>query len=246
MEEKICRQLVDLNAHFYQEFGRAFSATRQRIQPGIQRLVRSLPLKGRWLDLGCGNGALAHWLVKNEFSGQYLGLDFSPALLAEAQRELQPGAISFQQADLSAVGWDVKLPAGEMDVVLSFAALHHLPGAALRRCWLSQVAGLLAPGGCLALSVWQFQHSPKLLARCLPWEQVGLNIGQLETGDTLLDWRYALPGQAEKVGLRYVHLFTAAELVDLAQPCGLHLEQSFESDGQGGRLGLYQLWRKAG
>jgi tRNA (uracil-5-)-methyltransferase TRM9 len=56
--------LLDLNRQFYQQFGAAFSATRQRIQPGVARLLERLPLQGRWLDLGCGNGELARELKK--------------------------------------------------------------------------------------------------------------------------------------------------------------------------------------
>jgi len=46
------------------------------------------------------------------------------------------------------------------------------------------------------------------------------------------------------VGLRYVHLFTREELADLASQTGFSIESEFESDGEGGRLGLYQAWRK--
>ena len=246
MNEAVRRQLVALNAHFYQEFGRAFSATRQRIQPGIQRTLALLPLEGNWLDLGCGNGALARHFLRAGFTGQYLGLDFSAALLEEAGRNLPPGAARFAQADLTAEDWADCLTQGEFEVIVSFATLHHLPGAAFRRHWLEQAAARLAPGGWFCVSVWQFQHSAKLMARCLPWERVGLHAEQLEDGDTLLDWRFALAGQAEQVGLRYVHRFTPLELTELAQACGLRVEQTYESDGQGGRLGLYQVWRKIG
>jgi hypothetical protein len=65
----------------------------------------------------------------------------------------------------------------------------------------------------------------------------------LEAGDTLLDWRFALPGQPEQNGLRYVHLFERAELAELAAAAGFTVVDEFESDGEGGRLGLYQAWR---
>jgi len=65
----------------------------------------------------------------------------------------------------------------------------------------------------------------------------------VEEGDALLDWRYH-PDQAEQAnGLRYVHLFTREELARLRAAGGFTLLEEFESDGQGGRLGLYQVWR---
>jgi hypothetical protein len=60
----------------------------------------------------------------------------------------------------------------------------------------------------------------------------------------LLDWRYTLPGQPDLVGLRYVHLFGRAELADLASAGGFELDEEFVSDGEGGKLGLYQSWKK--
>jgi len=53
-----------------------------------------------------------------------------------------------------------------------------------------------------------------------------------------------LPGQPEQIGLRYVHLFSRSELTELAAQAGFSIENEFESDGDGGRLGLYQAWRK--
>ncbi len=128
--------------------------------------------------------------------------------------------------------------------MLALAVLHHLPGAGLRRQVLGQVHELLGPGGWFIHSEWQFQNSARLMARRLPWDSIGLKEEDLEEGDTLLDWRHALPGQAEQAGLRYVHLFSRPELADLAAQSGFAIQQEFESDGEGGRLGLYQVWRR--
>ena len=43
-------------------------------------------------------------------------------------------------------------------------------------------------------------------------------------------------------GLRYVHLFDEAELGCLAAEAGLVIADTYLSDGEGGRLGLYQVW----
>ena len=50
------RQLVELNRQFYADFGKNFSATRQRIQPGVRKIILGLVGTERILDLGCGNG----------------------------------------------------------------------------------------------------------------------------------------------------------------------------------------------
>jgi SAM-dependent methyltransferase len=238
--------LLDLNRRFYSNFGPAFAATRRRVQPGVLEALRRLPHSGNWLDLGCGSAELARVLAQAGFQGRYLGLDSSAELLAAAPPDLagRPAfSASFQQADLALPGWAAGLPAAAWEIVTSFAVLHHLPGVELRRQVLRQVRNLLAPEGRLVHSVWQFHHSPKLLERRQPWERAGLSPADVEPGDTLLDWRYALPGQPEQVGLRYVHLFSSGELAGLAAACGFEIMAEYESDGAGGRLGLYQVWR---
>lgn len=241
--------LLDINSRFYRQCGETFAATRRRIQPGVRRVLAQIPPAENWLDLGCGSGALAlEWLQQGR-SGGYLGLDSSPVLLEEAQRVVPPGGrASFALADLAADPWGgfpEVLDLRPLHGVFSFAVLHHIPGAAARRQILQQVHRLLSPGGQFIHSEWQFQHSPRLTARIQPWEQVGLRPADVEPGDTLLDWRAPSTGHGPApMGLRYVHLFERTELAELARDSGFNIVEEFESDGVGGRLGLYQKWSR--
>lgn len=244
MRPEIVSALLSVNNEFYQTFGPAFAATRRRIQPGVRRILDSLPAGGDWLDLGCGSGALAVEWLKAGKGGSYTGLDFSQPLLTEARRAASGAGIEFLAADLSAPDWDAPLAGRKFDGALAFAVLHHLPGEALRRQVAVKVRSLLKPGGWFIHSEWQFQHSARLMARVQPWERIGLRGEDVEPGDTLLDWRFALPGQSEQSGLRYVHLFNREELARLAAAAGFTIQDEFESDGEGGRLGLYQRWRR--
>ncbi len=239
--------LLDINHQFYQNFGRAFAATRRRIQPGTRRILNALR-PGDYLDLGCGSGSLAAAWVESGPPGSYTGLDFSQALLDEARLAVdglsRPGlTLRFLQADLSDPAWDAPLEGLRFDGILALAVLHHIPSFDLRLSILRQARALLKPGGVFTHSEWQFQNSPRLMARRLPWQRAGIDPAALEPGDTLLDWRYALEGQPEQVGLRYVHLFERAELAELAQASGFEIVEEFSSDGEGGSLGLYQRWR---
>lgn len=250
MKLETAQKLVDINGQFYQTFARSFAETRRRIQPGVRRVLDGLPARGRWLDIGCGSGALAAAWVQSGREGAYLGMDFSAGLLDEARSattglENPQRSIRFAQADLSAPDWAAPLSGQTFDAVLAFAVLHHLPGVDLRRRLARDVFALLPPGGLFIHSHWQFQHSEKLMRRVLPWQTVGLDDSALDPGDTLLDWRHPLPGQPDARGLRYVHLFSLEELEELARETGFGVRETFESDGEGGRLGLYQVWQKA-
>jgi SAM-dependent methyltransferase len=235
MDPEIRARLTAINHQFYQTFAEDFSATRTRLQPGVRQVVESLPVQARLLDLGCGNGNLARALHRRGFEGVYVGLDFSAALLAEIQQAVA-GQFTFVQADLAEPGWDDQLPPGPYDAVLAFAVLHHLPGADLRREILRRVRAHLAPGGQFYHSNWQFLNSPRLRKRIQPWPRAGLMGNQVDPGDYLLDWRRG--GE----GLRYIHHFSPEELAGLAVETGFQVLDTFWSDGEGGNLGLYQVW----
>jgi tRNA (uracil-5-)-methyltransferase TRM9 len=241
--------LLDLNRRFYTNFSSSFAATRRRIQPGVRRILAGLPDSetDKWLDLGCGSGALAAEWLEADRQSTYAGIDFSQSLLREAEQALSnsPGRerITFFQADLASPGW-ARAVSEKFSGALSFAVLHHLPSVNLRQNLIQQVCDLLPTDGRFYLSVWQFQHSPKLMARRVAWELAGLSDDDIEPGDTLLDWRADEPRQTGEVGLRYVHLFQPAELTELAASSGFQVVETFESDGQGGNLSLYQVWSK--
>jgi tRNA (uracil-5-)-methyltransferase TRM9 len=252
MDDKTINTLIEINRRFYDEFGQSFADTRRRIQPGVRRILADIQDGQNWLDLGCGSGALALEWARVVRQGSYTGLDFSPALLAEAHTALHEALIPaglnicFFPADLSNPDWAEKLQQEcgllSYDGILAFAVLHHLPSHALRQQVLRQARVLLKPGGRFIHSEWQFQNSPRLMERRVDWATVGLSVDMLEEGDTLLDWRHALPGQPTRTGLRYVHLFSTNELVQLAEESGFKIINEFESDGEGGKLGRYQVW----
>jgi tRNA (uracil-5-)-methyltransferase TRM9 len=227
--------LLDLNRQFYQTFALPFSATRHRLQPGVLRILEGIGPQADLLDLGCGNGELAHELARCGHDGSYTGLDFSPPLLEQAVAGKPPN-FRFVQADLASADWDAALRGEHYDATFLFAVLHHIPGEELRLGILREIKPLLKPDGRLIHSEWQFLNSPRLAARVQPWSTIGLSDVDVDRGDYLLDWREG--GQ----GLRYVHHFCEAELVILAGKSGFQVVESFLSDGENGRLGLYQVW----
>jgi 2-polyprenyl-3-methyl-5-hydroxy-6-metoxy-1,4-benzoquinol methylase len=236
MQDTTLRRLLELNHQFYQSFGDEFSATRARIQPGVSLVIRRLEGHEHILDLGCGNGELARQLARLGHQGSYTGIDFSQPLLASAGQQPDSFPVKFIEADLTGRDWDSALPPEKYDFIFSFATLHHIPSEKLRIQILMKVSRLLKKGGQFIHSHWQFMNSPRLKNRIQPWQAAGLVSEELEPGDHLLDWKRG--GH----GLRYIHLFNEEELSRLAEATGFRVCETFLSDGQGGRLGLYQMW----
>ena len=231
-------RLLEINREFYTRFGDSFSATRQRIQPGVRRVLEMLGGDQAILDLGCGNGELARELAKRGHRGSYLGVDFSVPLLREAKPQPQVSSAKFLEIDLTQLSkTNSLLERGPWDVITAFAVLHHIPSTQIRLDILRTVHDLLTENGKFILSNWQFLNSEKLRARIQPWTAAAIQQSDVDTGDYLLDWR------SGGAGLRYVHHFSEAELSALAQQTGFVIQETFYSDGIGGDLGLYQVWQ---
>jgi tRNA (uracil-5-)-methyltransferase TRM9 len=237
VKPEIAQKLIELNRQFYQTFALQFSATRQRLQPGVQQILQTIPTDSNILDLGCGNGELSRWLRQRGHSGWYVGLDFSHEILSLALQKNEHERSVFLKRDLAQPGWEEGLPRQQFDLILAFAVLHHLPSRELHLQILNAVRNRLATQGMFVHSEWQFLNSERLRSRIQPWQAAGMNEDEVEPGDHLLDWRQG--GH----GLRYVHHFSPEELAELADATGFQIEDSFHSDGEGGQLGLYQIWR---
>ena len=89
MQPEIANQLLELNHQFYQTFAAEFSSTRQRLQPGVLKVIGAIPHTAKILDLGCGNGLLAAEVMKQGHTGYYVGMDMADRLI---EIELDRGA----------------------------------------------------------------------------------------------------------------------------------------------------------
>jgi tRNA (uracil-5-)-methyltransferase TRM9 len=248
MKDWVIEKIACLNQEFYQKFAKSFSSTRQRIQPGVARILSQVSGDLDWLDIGCGNGNLAFACLEAGRAGQYLGCDISPELLEDAWKLLAgqtPGTgfqAAFCQIDLNIENWTASLPQKKWAQISLFAVLHHIPSADYRIGLCTALRGLLQPDGRVFVSVWQLQNSARLLPRIKPWGLVEISHHEVEEGDVLMDWRAGVRTEDKGEALRYVHIFSEHELTDLARQAGFQVTDSFYSDGHEGNLGLYQEW----
>jgi trans-aconitate 2-methyltransferase len=97
------------------------------------------------VDLGCGEGALTASLAQRWPDASVTGVDSSATMLAAAAAHAVPGRVEFTAGDVS--DWE---PGGPVDVVVSNAVLHWVPG---HDRIMSRWAGWLSPGGQVAVQV---------------------------------------------------------------------------------------------
>ena len=248
MNPETQKQLLSLNRRFYTTVAEPFDATRLATQPGKVELVRRLPLESNGkvptlADIGCGNGRLAWLLDEQGIRLDYVGVDANVQLLALAEShtaDLRYVRTRFVQADIAQPNWihAIPQPSPGFDIVTCLATLHHLPGYNLRRAAMQALAMLVAPGGVVAISTWQFLTSPRFRAKLIDWSEVDIDPKQVEPGDALLPWQQGVSA------VRYVHQLDLDEVTTLAAHAGLRVEESYFADGKEGNLNLYALLRR--
>ncbi|MET7394799.1 class I SAM-dependent methyltransferase [Dactylosporangium sp. NPDC005572] len=118
----------------------------------LSRLAR--PAGGRWLDVGCGTGALSAAIPAPAL---LTGVDRSPGFV-RAARAAVPHA-SFTVADAR----DLPFPAGCFDTAVSGLALNFVPGPAARP--VGELARVTAPGGTVAAYVWDYAGGMEMMRR---------------------------------------------------------------------------------
>jgi SAM-dependent methyltransferase len=132
-------------------------------RPVARRFVDWLAAKpgGRWLDVGCGTGALTEAVLRSARPSQILGVDPSPAHVEHARRQVDDDRAAFGVGDaLSLPG-----PGGRFDAVVSGLVLNFVPGAAQAVAEMTRVA---VPGGVVAAYVWDYADGMQLI-RCF-WD----------------------------------------------------------------------------
>jgi trans-aconitate 2-methyltransferase len=118
----------------------------ERARPFADLLARvRAGAAGTVVDMGCGTGALTASLAERWPGALVTGVDSSPEMLAAAAEHALPGRVRFVPGDVR--DW---APPGPVDVVVSNAVLHWVPG---HEELLARWATWLGPGGELAVQV---------------------------------------------------------------------------------------------
>lgn len=126
-----------------------------RLRPALDLMARITVERPRAIDdLGCGPGNVTRLLAERWPEAKITGVDSSVTMLAKARAEAPD--IEFLEGDINY--WR---PAHDPDVIFSNATLHWLPD---HERLLPRLAGLLAPGGMLAIQMPHNHAAPSQVA----------------------------------------------------------------------------------
>ncbi|HEU5433024.1 MAG TPA: class I SAM-dependent methyltransferase, partial [Thermomicrobiales bacterium] len=122
------------------------------------------PPNGRWLDVGCGTGALTETILEQAAPRQIVGVDPAAAFLGYARSRLRDPRCVFVAGDVFAAPTAVD----GFDAVVSGLALNFMPDPAAA---VAEMARLTRPGGIVAAYVWDYAGEMHLMRQF--WDAAG-------------------------------------------------------------------------
>jgi SAM-dependent methyltransferase len=142
-------------------------ASGERYEPYVGRWSRrvaerfvpwlDLPPGLRWLDVGCGTGALTDAVLQGAGPASVLGVDPSPGFLGYAAATVADRRAAFARGDARAL----PVAADAFDAVVSGLVLNFVPDPAEGLAELRRAA---RPGGTVAFYVWDYTGDMQLMA----------------------------------------------------------------------------------
>jgi ubiquinone/menaquinone biosynthesis C-methylase UbiE len=124
--------------------------------PFYVQLARETPADSAIVELAVGNGRVA--IPVAQATGRpVLGIDSSPAMLAQARDRAESAGVELQLREGDMQDLALEEPAGL--VYCPFRGLLHLPSWADRRRTFERVAAALLPGGRFAWNAFAFDHA---------------------------------------------------------------------------------------
>ena len=116
----------------------------------------AMPTGCRWLDVGCGTGALAETILALAAPRDVVGVDPSPAYVAFARDRVNDPRVRFEVGDAQAI----REASATFDAVVSGLVLNFLPEP--NRA-VSEMVRVARPGGVVAAYVWDYAQGMQLM-----------------------------------------------------------------------------------
>lgn len=121
----------------------------------------AVPSGSRWLDVGCGTGALSEAILREAGPAEVVGADPSDGFIAYAREHVSDERATFEVADAQALPFDDD----HFDAVVSGLVLNFIPSP---ERGLAEMVRVARPGGAVAAYVWDYAGEMQLMRRF--WE----------------------------------------------------------------------------
>ena len=116
----------------------------------------SLPSGLRWVEVGCGTGALTESILKRANPGSVVGTEPSEGFLNIARERNRDKRAEFKSGDATSVPCED----AEADVLVAGLVLNFVPD---KNAALQEMRRVLKPGGTVALYVWDYSGEMQLM-----------------------------------------------------------------------------------
>ncbi len=126
----------------------------RRVAPEFLRWLQ-VPDGKKWLDIGCGTGALSAAICEQCSPASIVGVEPSEGFLNLARKSL-PEKVSLQLGNAAAI----PLPASSVEVVVSGLVLNFIPDL---RPAFTEIARVAIPGATFAAYVWDYAEKMELM-----------------------------------------------------------------------------------
>jgi SAM-dependent methyltransferase len=125
----------------------------------------ALPPGSRWLDVGCGTGALTQTVLEHAAPSEVVGTDPSAAYIALARARMDDPRVNLEIGDAQAL----QAAAATFDAVVSGLVLNFVPRPELA---VAEMARVARPGGTVAAYVWDYAEGMQLMRHF--WDAAGV------------------------------------------------------------------------
>ena len=116
----------------------------------------AIPPAARWLDVGCGTGALTETILRDASPAQIEGIDPSEGYLALARQQLRDPRVRFDVGDAR----HLSAASGRYDAVVSALVLNFIPDLSTGMAEMTRVA---RSGGVVAGYAWDYAGKMELM-----------------------------------------------------------------------------------
>jgi SAM-dependent methyltransferase len=110
----------------------------------------------RWLDVGCGTGALTDAIIATARPASVAGIDPSAEFIDFAAESVRDSRASFSLGNAMALDF----PDAAFDVAVSALVLNFVPDP---RAAAREMRRVARPGGCVGACVWDYSHGMRMM-----------------------------------------------------------------------------------